>query len=192
MNLLRNHIVSLFILSVTFFLTALTSHAHDSPKKYPSLLWEISGNDAEKPSYLYGTMHVSSKLAFHLGDTFFMALESCDYVALESDATTWLSYMFGTEYMGETGGLYRTAEYHRDFYRDAFKFEEVDKKVFGSSLNFSNRIMNGMLYRKSSYAADFEEETYLDMYIHQAGEKLNKKIIGFFCHFIYLLIAFRF
>ncbi|MCO4819910.1 MAG: TraB/GumN family protein [Bacteroidetes bacterium] len=181
MSPFRKHLLSISIFSVTFLVTILTpllSQAQDSPKKYPSLLWEISGNGAEKPSYLYGTMHVSSKLAFHLGDTFFMALESCDYVALESDATTWLSYMFGMEYMEETGGLYRTAEYHRDFYRDAFKFEEVEKKVFGSSLNFSNRIMNGMLYRKSSYAADFEEETYLDMYIHQAGEKLNKKIIG--------------
>ncbi len=156
----------------------MVCRAQDAPKKYPSLLWEISGNGTEKPSYLYGTMHVSSKLAFHLGDTFFMALESCDYVALESDATTWLGYMFSEEYMEETGGLYRTAQYYRDFYRDAFKFQEVDKKVMGSSLNFSNRIMNGMLYRKSNYAADFEEETYLDMYIHQAGEKLNKKIIG--------------
>ena len=171
--------LSSIVILLICVLSTNTVQAQEAPKKkYPSLLWEITGNGAEKPSYLYGTMHVSSKLAFHLGDSFFMALESCDYVALESDATTWLSYMFGTEYMEETGGLYRTATYHRDFYRDAFKFEEVDKKVFGSSLNFSNRIMNGMLYRKSSYAADFEEETYLDMYIHQAGEKLNKKVIG--------------
>lgn len=170
-----SRITALFAL---LLLLVTTSHAQETEKKYPSLLWEITGNGTEKPSYLYGTMHVSSKLAFHLGDTFFMALESCDYVALESDATTWLSEMFGTEYMEETGGLYRTAVYHRDFYRDAFKFEEVDKKVMGSSLNFNNRIMNGMLYRKSTYAADFEEETYLDMYIHQAGMKLNKKLIG--------------
>lgn len=166
------------LFSVTILCTFSFVNAQEPEKKYPSLLWEITGNGAAKPSYLYGTMHVSSKLAFHLGDTFFMALESCDYVALESDATNWLSEMFGTEFLEETGGLYRSAKYYRDFYRDALKFEELDKRVMGSSLNFNNRIMNGILYRKSSYAADFEEETYLDMYIHQAGRKLNKKIIG--------------
>ena len=157
---------------------SLTGLAQNQKKNYPSLLWEITGNETSKPSYLYGTMHVSSKLAFHLGDSFFMALESCDFVALESDATTWLSEMFGQEYMEETGGLYRSAQYYRDFYRDAFKFEDIEKQVYKISLNFNNRIMNGMLYRKSTYAADYEEETYLDMYIHQAGKKLNKQILG--------------
>ncbi len=167
------------ILLIAFLISfSLYSNAQEVEKKYPSLLWEISGNNTDKPSYLYGTMHVSSKLAFHLGDSFFMALESCDYVALESDATTWLSEMFSSEYMEETGGLYRSAQYYRDFYLDAFKVEDIDKKIIGRSLNFSNRIMNGMLYRKSTYAADYEEETYLDMYIHQAGKKLNKTMIG--------------
>ncbi|TAL43493.1 MAG: hypothetical protein EPN92_10135, partial [Chitinophagaceae bacterium] len=43
-------------------------------KKYPSLLWEITGNGIKKPSYLFGTMHVSSKIAFHLSDSFYVAL----------------------------------------------------------------------------------------------------------------------
>src|ERR1700733_6591037 len=45
-------------------------------KKYPSLLWEISGNGIKKPSFLIGTMHVSSKMAFHLPDSFYIALRS--------------------------------------------------------------------------------------------------------------------
>ncbi|HET9430532.1 MAG TPA: hypothetical protein VFO70_05115, partial [Chitinophagaceae bacterium] len=39
-------------------------------KKYPSLLWEITGKGLKKPSYLFGTMHVSSKIAFNLADSF--------------------------------------------------------------------------------------------------------------------------
>jgi uncharacterized protein YbaP (TraB family) len=50
-------------------------------KKYPSLLWEITGNGLKKPSYLIGTMHVSSKLAFHLTDSFYIAIRSADIVA---------------------------------------------------------------------------------------------------------------
>ena len=54
-------------------------------KKYPSLLWEISGKGMKKPSYLFGTMHVSSKLAFHLADSFFLGIRNADVVALETN-----------------------------------------------------------------------------------------------------------
>ncbi|HYO21999.1 MAG TPA: TraB/GumN family protein, partial [Flavisolibacter sp.] len=56
--------------------------AQKNAKKYSSLLWEIRGNGLTKPSYLFGTMHVSDKLAFHLGDSFYNALKSVQVVAL--------------------------------------------------------------------------------------------------------------
>jgi len=37
-------------------------------------------------------------------------------------------------------------------------------------------MINGYLYRKDSYADNFEEETYLDMFIYQAGKKKKKPI----------------
>src|SRR5215204_2457224 len=60
-----------------------------SDRKYPSLLWEITGNGLQKPSYLFGTMHVSDKLVFHLGDPFYNALKSVDVVALETNPEHW-------------------------------------------------------------------------------------------------------
>jgi uncharacterized protein YbaP (TraB family) len=61
----------------------------NSQKQYPSLLWKIEGNGLKKTSYLYGTMHVSSKIAFNLGDEFFEALASTDAVALEYNPEYW-------------------------------------------------------------------------------------------------------
>ncbi len=58
-------------------------------KKYPSLLWVITGNGLKKPSYLFGTMHVSNKLAFNLGDSFYNAIRSVEVVALETNPETW-------------------------------------------------------------------------------------------------------
>ena len=49
------------------------SRKSEQGKKYPSLLWEITGNGLNRPSYLFGTMHVSDKLVFHLGDSFYNA-----------------------------------------------------------------------------------------------------------------------
>lgn len=37
--------------------------------QYPSLLWEISGNGLEKPSYLYGTIHSTDERVFAFGDS---------------------------------------------------------------------------------------------------------------------------
>ena len=54
-----------------------------APAKYPSLFWEITGNGLQKPSYLFGTMHVSSKMVFHLSDSFYFAIKNVDAVALE-------------------------------------------------------------------------------------------------------------
>src|SRR5436305_8160162 len=58
-------------------------------KKYPSLLWEITGNGLKKPSYLFGTMHVSNKMVFHLSDSFYTALQQVDVVALEQNPYFW-------------------------------------------------------------------------------------------------------
>src|SRR6187399_2858048 len=58
-------------------------------KKYPSLFWEISGNGLKKPSYLFGTMHVSSKIAFNLADSFYLAIKKSEVVALETNPETW-------------------------------------------------------------------------------------------------------
>ena len=62
-----------YILVFLSVLSCLQTFAQE--KNYPSLLWEITGEDLEQPSYLYGTMHVSKKVAFHLGDSFFSGSE---------------------------------------------------------------------------------------------------------------------
>jgi hypothetical protein len=58
-----------------------TNSGKSSSKKYGSLLWEISGKGMKQPSYLFGTMHVSNKLASNLGDTFYNALKSVETVS---------------------------------------------------------------------------------------------------------------
>ena len=63
-------------------------------KKYPTLLWEISGNGLTRPSYLFGTMHVSSKMVFHLSDSFYFGIKNADVVALELDPQLWQDQLF--------------------------------------------------------------------------------------------------
>lgn len=48
-----------------------------------SLMWEVTGNGLEQPSYLYGTMHLQDERVFGLEDLIKEKLETCDALALE-------------------------------------------------------------------------------------------------------------
>src|ERR1700712_5953075 len=80
-------------LSFCLILTALFSSAQKNNSSYPSLLWEITGNGLIKPSYLFGTMHVSNKMVFHLSDSFYNAIKNTDAVALELNPDLWQDQM---------------------------------------------------------------------------------------------------
>ncbi len=145
-------------------------------QKYQSLLWKISGNNLAKDSYLYGTMHVSSKVAFRLDDVFYESLNKSDVVALESDPTTWMSNSY--ENMTSRNRYYNSYNSGSNFYENLFKLESPKDMAIRSFIRFDNSIINGYLYRKSNGADNFEEETYLDMFIYQAGKKQEKDIVG--------------
>jgi len=50
-----------------------------------SLLWEISGNGLEKPSYLFGTMHMMCESDFLIKDKVITAFEKSEKLVLEVD-----------------------------------------------------------------------------------------------------------
>lgn len=56
-----------------------------SEKNENSLLWEISGNGLEKPSYLYGTVHLICENDFIIKEKVKTAFEKTEELALELD-----------------------------------------------------------------------------------------------------------
>lgn len=134
-----------------------------------SLFWEISGNGLAKKSYLYGTMHVNDKVSFHLSDSFFKNLLSCDIVANESDPETW----------GELGDLMKRDNYYSytKFYTEFYLFptnKDNIKAIFNKDTNYFKNMLSGA----EGEQADFQENTVLDMFIYQTGRKYKKKIVG--------------
>ncbi|WP_047418053.1 TraB/GumN family protein [Cellulophaga sp. Hel_I_12] len=157
-------------LLLTLLILLLFSGVYAQEKN--SLLWEISGNGLEQSSYLYGTMHVSKKIAFRLDDVFYEALAKSDVIALESNPNTWLDndmtmgFNFGESFMT------------KDFYSRAFELSHPEKDEIAAYLGFDDQMVNGMLYRTDEYSQNFEEDTYLDMFIYQAGAKFGKPIVA--------------
>ena len=157
-------------LLLNFFLLLISVGVYAQEKN--SLLWEISGNGLEQSSYLYGTMHVSKKIAFRLDDVFYEALAQSEIIALESNPNTWLDtdmtmgFNFGESFLT------------KDFYSRAFELSHPEKDEIAAYLGFDDQMVNGILYRTDEYSQNFEEDTYLDMFIYQAGAKFGKPIVA--------------
>ncbi len=67
----------------TFTLAVLATFSSQAQKMENSLLWEISGNDLEAPSYVYGTIHMTCDAS--LSDVVKTALENTSLLVLELD-----------------------------------------------------------------------------------------------------------
>ncbi|MCW3128047.1 MAG: GumN family protein [Bacteroidetes bacterium] len=149
-------------------------------KKYNSLLWEISGNGLKKPSYLYGTMHVSNKLAFRIGEPFYKALSESDVVATELNPDVWFSdFISSAEYklsMKASRSYKSNSETYQYDAGMALKNERATtlKSLFQQDLS----VINNLMYRISASAANSQEATYIDLYIYKCGKKLGKKVAG--------------
>lgn len=173
---MRRFLLFTFLLSLLFF---SASNAQKKPlvKKYPSLFWEITGNGLQKPSYLFGTMHVSSKMVFHLSDSFYYAMRNTDAVALELNPEIWQDEMFRFQKaqmnlarfsMGRMNDYVKESSFELDRYEDDIKRALMEEPT----------VVNNLLYRSYQSSADFEENTYLDLYIYQTGRKLGKQPAG--------------
>lgn len=167
--------VNTLVLLFLFFTGAV--YGQKKAAKYPSLLWEITGNGLTKPSYLFGTMHVSSKMVFHLSDSFYLALKSVDAVALELNPDQW---------QGQMANMDRLKDNYADFMQpvpsnylneNSFRIPQYDDAL-KVAMSTEPTVVNSLLYRSYKSREDFEEDTFLDLYIYQTGKKLGKRGTG--------------
>lgn len=162
----------LFIISGPAFLFSQTKTA-----KYPSLFWEITGNGMKKPSYLFGTMHVSNKMVFHLSDSFYIAIKNVDAVALELNPDLWQGQMVDMDKRKQNYAEFAQASGNDYLNENSFRINKWDDEL-KSALSTEPFVVNSLLYRSYKGRADFEEDTFLDLYIFQTGKKSGKRATG--------------
>src|SRR5215467_2402057 len=169
----------------SFFVLFSGAQTNANPKKYPSLFWEITGNGLSRPSFLFGTMHVSSKLVFHLPDSFYLAIKSVDVVALETNPESWQEDLVKYD-LGDNSSYSRLRRSWNNYRKIPDEYLNIRTLQFGkfekqveAALYSRPSTINNLLYRNySDFSSDFEENTYLDMYIYQVGKKMGKKVAG--------------
>ena len=170
----RNHLLLILTLLLSF--TDIFGQIH-SPNKYPSLFWEITGHGLKKPSYLFGTMHVSNKMVFHLSDSFYYAMKSVDAVALELNPDIWQGKMVRLEETKENYASYVRPPGNDLLTESSFRINKYEDEL-KAALSTEPMVVNSLLYRTYKAKEDFEEDTFLDLYIFQTGKKLGKRSAG--------------
>src|SRR5665647_2225704 len=168
----------LFMVSA-FFLMAIGKvySQKKTVKKYPSLFWEITSNGLKKPSYLFGTMDVNSKMVFHLSDSFFYAMKNVDAVALELNPDLWQGQMVRLDRYKENYANFIQSPGGDFLNENSFRINNYDAEL-KAALSTEPTVVNSLLYRSYKAREDFEEDTFLDMYIFQTGKKLGKRSAG--------------
>ena len=96
-SLISGGMLSMFLTAWSFLSAQVPMEVSPPAAEYPSLLWEISGNGLETPSYLYGTIHIIPQDSFYVSDKVEELLESSERLVMEMelDAATMMSSAMG-------------------------------------------------------------------------------------------------
>jgi len=119
-------------------------------------------------------MHVSSKMVFHLPDSFYLGIKNVDVVALETNPESWQEDL--VKYDVEDNSSYGRLRFPWNNFKQmpddylnirTLQFDRYEKQI-EAALHSRPSTINNLLYRNySDYSSDFEENTYLYIYIYQ-------------------------
>lgn len=162
--------------SIAFlFVLFLTSHSS------AQLLWKVSGNGLEKPSYLFGTHHLISKEQIPDFDKMIQFVKEVDVVVGEMDLSNMLELqlklMKGATMKDSTLNELLSAD-------DYIAVDEAFKEVLGMGVkkfsNYKPMMLNSlyttMLYLKQQNLK--KEPEAIDMMVQKFGKKSKKTIVG--------------
>lgn len=167
--------VRLFLCSC---LILLSLSAQAQIAKTNTLLWRITGNALSKPSYLFGTMHVTDSKAFHFQDSLYRFLETAEAFAMEVHPDS-ASNLF-------SGYLNRDAGDEIDWEK---RLGKAELKQLEQQLNKAARkLPAGSKSRKLKYLlntlmnAEKKEgdamDTFMDAYLYEVAKRQTKEIFG--------------
>jgi uncharacterized protein YbaP (TraB family) len=155
-----------------FFSTA--SYSQPTPK---TLLWRISGHGLTKPSYLYGTMHLSDKRLFKFGDSVYHAIEASEGLAIEVNPDEMAAYTVNQlfDQMEKSKKLQDVLK-EKDFNQYSAALEKKFKKP-------ANKITTAdVVKEKNKWMAEYMEKgempTFVDAYLYNIARRQGKWLGG--------------
>lgn len=169
-----NKVLLYSALSALIFLFAGSVQAQE--KSYPNtLLWRISGNKLEKPSYLFGTMHLEDRRLFMFGDSLYSCLERAEGFAMEINPDSAMIAMFKAMNEPDTSALLKDVLTKK-------QLERVSKplqKKYGISADKITRKQAWMYsYDRMKTKKSDDMETAVDTYLYNLAKRQGKWVGG--------------
>ncbi|MCD4746490.1 MAG: TraB/GumN family protein [Bacteroidales bacterium] len=84
-NILKSVIVLIAIFLLTYVVQPAYAQESGAIKHKKSLLWKITGNGLEQPSYLFGTVHIIDSANYFLEETVKEKFNKCEKIVFEVD-----------------------------------------------------------------------------------------------------------
>ncbi len=167
------------ILLFLFFSVTTVSAQNSTKPQCNSLLWRITGNGLSKPSYLFGTMHITDKRVFYFSDSLYHSLEQCEGFAAELDMTNLM-----TTYLNE---LFNK---QNDESESSYIVNDVDERIldrYKTSLERKfkkpiDKITEKEIKKEADWAQQKflqgEMPTFMDAYLFDIARKQGKWVGG--------------
>lgn len=142
-----------------------------------TLLWEISGNGMEKPSYLFGTMHILCEADANLSDNLKKIIQGSDFICFELDMDN----------MEETMGFMKYARMNDNLKLQDLLTAEEYARIEKYFANNKTMLPLSMLTRFKPYFVssliaerlmDCPKKKSMEELIMTEGKKYNKEIKG--------------
>lgn len=168
---------SILLSFILGFFLAFNLTAQDIDRSNYQLLWEITGNGFESPSYLFGSMHVEDKRVFDLPDSMLVCLENCEGFSGELNMDSMVVFILEQMFNDDSTNVLKQM-LSPDAY-NALNNKLLQKRGEGID-DLDNKqpwIVEMLLDEDREEKAD-DFESFLDMYLYNYAKKLGKKTYG--------------
>jgi len=160
--------LNVFLLSVPAF----------SQTSYPkTLLWRISGNGLQKPSYLFGTMHLNDKRLFRFADSVYGAIEKSEGLAIEVNPDEMAAF-YVTKMFDEIENAKKLNKVLSS--NDFKKYSKALAKKFNKSAD--DITTKDIIKEKNKWVAEYLEKgempTFMDAYLYNIARRQGKWMGG--------------
>lgn len=152
-----------------------SSTAQSLPQK--GLLWRISGNGLQQPSYLFGTMHLTDKRLFNFDDSVYAAIQNTEGLAIELNPDELAAYLVNQmmedkEEDKKLDDMFRKDELRRFRKALAKKFKKPAEDV----------TVKDIIREKNKWVNDFVKDgsmsTFVDAYLYTIARRQGKWVGG--------------
>lgn len=167
---------------ICMIITSVTALSQTTPAISNTLLWRITGKHLTAPSYLFGTMHITNKKVFQLGDSLWNALEKTQGFAAELDlyalGTKMLDYYMEKDEQKNAKEPVKVREKVSteiwNQYKDilAERFDKPSGEITLTDLEHAAAMLNLEVKAKG------EMPVFLDAYLFATASKMGKWVGG--------------